>query len=185
VEVAVIVVGPPTLTPVATPEAFIVAIAVFAELQFTLTAPVVPFEKWPVAVNGCVNPAATLAEAGATVIVCRVAGTAAPVDPQMAPSHAVIVTLPVARAKARPEFVASFVIETSAVFEELHVMESRVCWPPPLKSPVAVNRWNVPKGIDGVAGVTEIEVSPGWVSVLGAYNSLLASSVPLVVTGSN
>ena len=45
VEVAVIVIGPPAVTPVATPEPLIVAIAVFDELQFTLTTPVVPSEK--------------------------------------------------------------------------------------------------------------------------------------------
>ena len=161
VEVAVIVTGPPAFTPVATPEVLIVAMVLSEEVQFTLTVPVVPSEKWPVAVNGCVSPATTLADVGATVIVCRVAGTVEPVEPQTVPSQAVIVTLPGARAKALPEFVASFVMETSAAFEELHMTESRVCWPPPLKIPVAVNRWNVPKGIDGAAGVTEIEVSPG------------------------
>ena len=73
VEVAVIVTGPPAFTPVATPEALMVAIEVFDESQFTLTAPVVPSEKCPVAVNGCVNPADTVAEDGATVIDCSVA----------------------------------------------------------------------------------------------------------------
>jgi hypothetical protein len=45
VEVAVIVIGPPAPTPVATPEVLIVAIAVFDELQVTLTALLVPSEK--------------------------------------------------------------------------------------------------------------------------------------------
>ena len=45
VEVAVMVTGPPAFTPVATPEALIVAMAVFDEVQFTLTGPVVPSEK--------------------------------------------------------------------------------------------------------------------------------------------
>ena len=71
-----IVIGPPALTPVATPELLIVATAVFAELQFTLTGPLVPSEKCPVAANGCVNPADTLAGVGATVIVCNTAVTA-------------------------------------------------------------------------------------------------------------
>jgi len=155
------------------------------ELQFTLTTPLVPSEKWPVAVNGCVNPAGTLADVGATVIDCNVAGTVEPVEPQTAPSQAVIVRSPGARAKALPEFVASFVMDTSAAFEELQVTESRVCGPPLLKVPVAVNRWNVPKGIEGVAGVTAIEMSPGWVSVLGVYSSALASIAPLAVTPSN
>ena len=99
VEVAVIVIGPPAPTPVATPELLIVAIAVFAELQFTLTGPLVPSEKWPVAVNGCVNPVATLADAGATVIVCSTAvtliGPDVPVIVALPESVAVTVWLPV------------------------------------------------------------------------------------------
>jgi hypothetical protein len=70
VDVAVIVIGPPAATPVATPELLIVAIAVFAELQFTLTAPLVPSEKWPVAVNGCVSPSGTDGFIGAIVMLC-------------------------------------------------------------------------------------------------------------------
>jgi hypothetical protein len=73
VDVAVIVIGPPAVTPVATPEALIVAMPVLDELQLTLTAAVLPSEKCPVAVKGCVSPAVTLAEVGATVIVCRAA----------------------------------------------------------------------------------------------------------------
>jgi hypothetical protein len=69
VDVALIVTGPPAATPVATPELLIVAIPVLDEDQFTLTAPVVPSEKWPVAPNGTVDPAATPAAVGETVIV--------------------------------------------------------------------------------------------------------------------
>jgi len=161
VDVALIVTGPPAATPVATPDALIVAIAVFDDDQFTLTAPVVPSEKCPVAPNGTVPPAATPAAVGDTLIDTNVAGTVTPVEPQTAPSHAVIVTLPGAKPKALPESVTSFVMETSAVFEELQVTDARVCGPPLLKVPVAVNRWNPPAAIEGVAGVTVIEVSPG------------------------
>jgi hypothetical protein len=73
VEVAVIVTGPPAFTPVATPDVLIVAIVVLDDVQFTATTPLVPSEKWPVAVNGCVRPAATLVDVGATVIDCSVA----------------------------------------------------------------------------------------------------------------
>jgi hypothetical protein len=58
---------------------------------------------------------------------CSVAVACIEVDPQMAPSQAVIVTVPGARVKARPESVTSFVIVTSAVFEELQVTDARVC----------------------------------------------------------
>ena len=85
VEVAVIVMGPPAVTPVATPEALIVAMPVLDELQFTLTGLVVPSEKWPVAVNGCVRPAVTLVDAGATVMLCSTAAvTVSCAVPEMA-----------------------------------------------------------------------------------------------------
>jgi hypothetical protein len=45
VEVAVIVIGPPAATPVATPDALIVATPVFDEPQFTATALDEPSEK--------------------------------------------------------------------------------------------------------------------------------------------
>jgi hypothetical protein len=43
--VAVMVIGPPAVTPVATPEALIVAIPVLDDVQFTATTPLVPSEK--------------------------------------------------------------------------------------------------------------------------------------------
>jgi hypothetical protein len=46
------------------------------EVHFTLTGPVEPSEKWPVAVNGCVSPAETLDDVGATVIDCSTGTTA-------------------------------------------------------------------------------------------------------------
>jgi hypothetical protein len=51
VEVAVMVIGPPAETPEARPAALIVAMAMFEEVQFTVTAPEDPSEKCPVAVN--------------------------------------------------------------------------------------------------------------------------------------
>jgi hypothetical protein len=122
VDVAVMVIGPPAFTPVATPETFTVAMVVFDELQFTLTAPVVPSEKCPVAVNGCVNPAATLAEVGATVIVCSTAAVtvscAVPVMLLFAVEVAVMVIGPPALTPvATPEALTVAI----AVFDELHV----------------------------------------------------------------
>ena len=76
VEVAVIVMGPPAITPVATPAALIVATAGFDDIQFTATGPVELSEKWPVAVNVCVAPAAIDAVAGATVIEVNIGGAA-------------------------------------------------------------------------------------------------------------
>jgi hypothetical protein len=73
VEVAVIVTGPPAVTPVARPvAASIVAMAVFPEDHVTATGPVDPSEKCPVAANACVNPATMEVVAGATVMDCSV-----------------------------------------------------------------------------------------------------------------
>src|ERR1700730_7048491 len=92
VEVAVMVIGPPAFTPVATPEASTVAMVVSEEVHFTLTGPVEPSEKWPVAENGCVSPAETLVVVGATVMDCSVGTTAVFVREKFA------VTRPVAAA---------------------------------------------------------------------------------------
>ena len=106
--------------------------------------------------------------AGVTAIDTRVAVTEADVEPQTAPSHAVIVTLPGAKPKALPRSdKSSLVIETSVGFEELQVTEARVCWPPPVNVPVAVNFWKVPGVIDGLAGVTVMDANPGCVNVVG------------------
>jgi hypothetical protein len=99
VDVAVIVTGPPAFTPVANPDVLTVAIAVLDDSQFTLTAPVVPSEKCPVAVNCCVKPADTVAVGGATVMDCKTAvttiGPEVPVIVEVTVSVAVIVWLPV------------------------------------------------------------------------------------------
>ena len=80
VEVAVIVIGPPARIPVATPVELIVATAVFAELQFTVTGPVELSEKWPVATNVCVAPTRIDAVRGATVIEVSVGAAAVTVS---------------------------------------------------------------------------------------------------------
>ena len=80
VEVAIIVMGPPAMTPDATPAALIVAMAVFEELQFTLTGEDELSEKCPVAANCCVAPTTTEAVVGATVIEVKVGAAAVTVS---------------------------------------------------------------------------------------------------------
>jgi hypothetical protein len=73
--VAVMVIGPPAATPLATPVLLtIVAIAVFEEdhAEFAVTLCVEPSEKCPVAVNASVLPTATLPGFGAIDMVCKV-----------------------------------------------------------------------------------------------------------------
>jgi hypothetical protein len=78
VEVAVIVIGPPAVMPDATPVvALIVAIVVLPDDHVTVTGPVDPSEKWPVAVNACVVPATMEGVGGATVMDCSVTFPAA------------------------------------------------------------------------------------------------------------
>jgi len=156
VDVAVIVIGPPALTPVATPEALIVAIAVFAELQFTLTAPVVPFEKWPVAVNDCVNPAATLAEVGATVIVCRVAPvTVSCAVPLMAAFVVEVAVIVIGPPALTPVATPEALIVAMAVFDELQFTLTAPVVPFE-KWPVAVNGCVNPAATLAEVGATVI-----------------------------
>jgi len=80
VEVAVMVIGPPAETPDARPAALMVAMAMFEEVQFTVTAPDEPSEKCPVAVNVCVAPTAIDIVSGATVIEVSVGAAAVTVS---------------------------------------------------------------------------------------------------------
>ena len=75
-----ILIGPPAVTPVATPAALTVATALLDEDQFTVTEPVEPSEKCPVAAKGCVAPTAIEAVSGATVIEVSVGGVAVTVS---------------------------------------------------------------------------------------------------------
>ena len=68
------------MTPVATPAALIVAMAVFDDIQFTATAPVELSEKWPVATNDWVAPTVIEADVGATVIEVSVGAAAVTVN---------------------------------------------------------------------------------------------------------
>ena len=48
------------------------------------------------------------------------------VDPQTEPAHALTVAVPAASAKLSPRFVTSFVIEATALLDELHVADASV-----------------------------------------------------------
>ena len=68
------------MTPVATPVALIVAMAVFDDIQFTVTGAVELSEKWPVAMNVWVAPTVIEAGVGATVIETNVGAAAVTVN---------------------------------------------------------------------------------------------------------
>jgi len=185
VEVAVMVTGPPAFTPVATPEALIVAIVLSDEVQFTLTAPVVPSEKWPVAVNGCVSPAVTLAEVGATVIVCNVAAVtvscAVPLIAALAVEVAVMVTGPPA---FTPVATPEALIVAMAVFDDVQFTPTAPVVPSE-KWPVAVNGCVSPAATLVEAGATVIVCSVAAVTVSCAVPLIaaLAVEVAVMVTG--
>jgi hypothetical protein len=103
-EVAVMV-AVPVATPAANPPLFIVATELEDEVQVTLLVKfcVVLLLYVPVAVNCCVLPAATVAEAGVTEILVRTAGVTVKADePLIVPEVAVIVVVPVATLVASP-----------------------------------------------------------------------------------
>ena len=64
--------------------------------------------------------------------------TVAVVEPQIEPVHAVTVVVPVVRPSAKPRSPESLEMLATAVLEELHVTEARVCVPLSPKVPFAV-----------------------------------------------
>jgi hypothetical protein len=83
------------------------------------------------------------------------------VVPVTEPDVALIVTLPTAKVVANP----SESIETSVVFDELHVTDARSTELPSLNSPVATKDWETPIAIDAWSGERTIEVSVGALTV--------------------
>ena len=121
------------------------------------------------------NPAGVVPFAGLTAMETSAGGpTVSSVEPHTEPAHAPTVAVPVATAYAAPRLVESFVMLTTAVFDELQVTDSSCSVLPSLNVPVAIKRCAVSRGTVGVAGVTEIETRFGGVSVPGSYNSALA-----------
>ncbi len=157
-EVAVIVVLP-CASLVANPAALIVATLVVPELHVTVSVrfSVELLLYFPVAVNCSVAPAVIEGLAGVTAMDSRVgAVTVSVVEPLIEPDVAVIVVLPCATLVARP---AALMVAT-LVDEELHdTVSVRFPVEPLLYVPVAVNCCFVPRAIEGLAGVIEIDES--------------------------
>lgn len=102
------------------------------------------------------------------------------VVPHTAPVQALTVVVPAARAYAAPRLLASSVMPTTVVFDELQVTEASCCVLLSLNVPVAVKRWAVPRGTLGLPGLSEMETRFGGVSVAGSYNSALARGLLMV-----
>lgn len=112
--------------------------------------------KVPVAVNCCVVPIAMLTGLGVTAIDTRAAlVTVSEADPLIEPEVAVIVTGPVPVLVAKPDAL----MEATFASEEDQVTDVSCCVLPSSKIPVAMNSSVVPRAIEALAGLTEIESS--------------------------
>ena len=134
--------------------------------------------KVPVAVNCFVVPIAMPELLGVTSMETSVAAvTVSEAVPLTDPEDAVMVTAPEPVLVARP----AALMEATFRFDEDHVTEVSCCVLPSSKLPVAINCWSVPRAIEGVAGVTEIETRLAGTTVSVAV-SLKDPAVAVMVT---
>jgi hypothetical protein len=179
--VAEMVTGPGA-TAVAKPVLLIVAQVVSDEAQVTwlVKFSVDPSDNVPVAVNCSVSPTARLVLAGVTAIDWSAAAVIVrPVDPEMVPSVAEIVTGPGATAVASP----ALLIVAQVVSDEAHVTWLvKFSVDPSDNVPVAVNCSVSPMGRLVLAGVTAIDWSAAAVTVK-PVDPEMVPSVAEIVTG--
>jgi len=147
----------PVATLVARPCALMLAAAEFDDVQITVVVMscVLLSLKVPVAVNCLVVPTAMVELAGVTAIETRVAAvTVRDAVPLTDPEVALMVAVPVPVLLANP--VESML--ATDVEDEDQVREVNNCVLPSSKLPTAVNCRVVPRAMDGVAGVTAMEI---------------------------
>lgn len=164
-------VTPPTPAPVATPllPAALLTVAMEGadELHNTrfVTSCMEPSVNVPWAVNGWLNPSATIALAGEMEIDCRAGGelvTVSDVDPTVELKVALTVLSPDAMAVADPVGLMLARFELDEVQTAVPV---RSCWLLSLKMPVAANCCVLPTKRDALAGATLIAVNNAAVTV--------------------
>jgi hypothetical protein len=131
---------------------------------------VLPSLNVPIAENCWLVVAAIVASPGMIASEARFAAFTVATDvPLTKPEAAVIVVVPRFRAVAKPLAV----IDATPVFEELHVaVPVMSCVDPSENVPIAVNCCKVPREIDGLAGVTAIEVTVAPVTVSVALEEM-------------
>ena len=165
-----VIVALPTVEVLARPPLLMVATLV--ALEFQVTEPVrfwvLPSLRLPVAMNCWLNPAATEAVEGDTVMEVRATTftRAVPVRPDVA---AVMVAVPAETAVTRPVL---FTV-VAAALELQTAVAVMFCVVPSLKAAVAVICWVVPAARLEVLGVTVMAVITGAVTV--------AAEVPLTL----
>ena len=182
--IAVMVVVP-TATEVTKPfvpaALLIVAVAVLEELHVAdaVRFCVVPSVYVPVAVNCIVLPRAIEGLTGVISIETNWAAvTVKVVLPAIAPDVAVIVVEPTASDVARPLLL----IVATPVFDELQTTcPVKSCVVASVNVPVAINCFVVPLAIDGLVGVTEIEVNVAAVTVNELLPVILPDTAEIVV----
>jgi hypothetical protein len=179
---AAVIVVVPAATPVAMPEALIVAAAVLEDAHVTLPlrSCVVWLLNVPVAVYAWVIPAAIEAVVGVTAIETSTADVTVRVAPgEVTPlCVAAIVVVPAAIPVAIPEAL----MIAAEVFVELQatlLVKFWVVWL--LKVPVAVYAWVLPAAINAVAGVTAIDTSTGGVMVSVAPGEVMPFCAAVIV----
>jgi hypothetical protein len=154
---AAVMVAVPFATLVARPWPLMVATAAEEEVQSTelVMSCVLESLKVPVAENCFVVPTAMLEFAGVTAIDTSVAAvTVSDAVPLTDPDVAVIVVVPALTPDASPPELTL----ATELDNEFHVTDVNSCVLPSSKLPTALNCCWVPTAIDGVAGLTEIEV---------------------------
>src|ERR1039458_1201615 len=170
----------PFATLVASPAALIVATLGPDELHAAVLVRVcvLPSLYVPVAVNGCVVPAAIEAFPGVTAIDTSTAAvTVSVVEPVMLPSVALMLEAPFATLVASP---AALIVATLGP-DELHAaVLVRVCVLPSLYVRVAVNGCVVPAPIEAFPGVTAIDTSTAAVTV-SVVEPVMLPSVALML----
>jgi hypothetical protein len=171
-KVAVMVTAP-WLTELANPlepDALLIeATPVLEELQVTaVVSGCVELSVYvPVAAKLRPVPFAMLGFAGITAMETRAAGvTVKPVEPEIVPNVAVMVTAPWLAELARPLEPDALLIDATLILEELQVAELvRSCVVLSVYVPVAANCRLVPFAMLGFAGITAMETSAAGVTV--------------------
>jgi hypothetical protein len=145
----------------ASPVLFTEAVETVSEAHVTVEVRswVLPSVNVPVALNCCLVPSAMEGFAGATAIEDSTAAvTVNVVMPLIDPELAVILAEPVPTLVPSPWVFVALLTAATAGVSEPHCAVLVTSWVvPSVNVPVAVNCWEVPKGILGIAGVTAIE----------------------------
>src|SRR5215813_1458430 len=128
---------------------------------------VAPFVKVPMALNCWFTPSGREGLLGVTAKDTNAGGvTVRMVEPVTIPKEAVIVVVPWARLVACPWPPVELPIAATAALDEFQATKKVKFWMAPfVKVPMALNRWVIPSGMEGLGGVTAKDTKAGGVTV--------------------